>query len=82
MEMPAFDQIALLHVILLVPDIIAATAIVEAAVAVIIEAVVAAIIVHTVPEEAVLMADAAETAPGGGLVHVTHHNHDHLDCWP
>ena len=79
MEMPVFHQITLLHVVLLVPDVIAATAIIQAAVAVIIEVVVAVIIVHTVPKEAILVADAAEAAPGGGPVHVAHHNHDHLD---
>ena len=73
MEMPAFNQITLLYVIILVPDVIAATAIIKAAVAVIIQVVVAAIIVHTIP-----LTDAAE-APGWDLIHVTHHNHGHLD---
>ena len=73
MEMSAFDQIVLLHVILLVPDVI------KAAVAVIIEVVVAVIIVHTIPKEAVLAADTIETALGGNPIHMTHHNHNHLD---
>ena len=65
--------------ILLVPDVIAATAIIKAAVAVIIEAVVAVSIVHTIPEEAILAADTTEATPGGGPIHMTHHNHDHPD---
>ena len=79
MEMPAFYQIILLCVIFLVPDIIAATPIIKAAVAVIIEVVVAAIVVHTIPREAVLMTDAAEAVPGGDPVHMTCHNHGHLE---
>ena len=77
--MPASGQIAPLHMIVLVPGIIAATAIIEVAVEVIIRVVVAAIIVHTAPGEAVLITDTAEAAPGEDLVHVTCHNHGHLD---
>ena len=79
MEMPAFDQIVLLHMILLVPDVITATAITEAAVAVIIKVVVAVITVHTIPEEVILTANATEATPGGDPIHVTHHDHNHLD---
>ena len=79
MEMPAFDQIILLHVILLVPDIITVTAIIEAAVAVITRVVVAVIIVHTIPREVIPTTDTTEAAPGGDPVHVTCHNHGHPD---
>ena len=79
MEMPAFDQITLLHMILLVPDIITATAIIKAAVAVIIEVVVAVIIVYIIPREVILVTDVAEAAPDEDLIHVTHHNPDHLN---
>ena len=87
MEIPAFTQIALLHMILLVPDVIAATAITEAAVAVIIKAAVAAIIevavaaitVHTIPEEAILTADTTEATQGGDPFRMAHPNHNHLD---
>ena len=75
MGMPAFDQITLFHVILLVPDVIAATAIIEAAVVVTIEVAVAVIIVHTIPKGAVLMANTTEATPGGGPIPVTHHDH-------
>ena len=76
MEMPAFDQIILPCMILLVPDII--IAIIEAAVAAITEVVVAVIVVHTIPGEAVLMTDAAEAAPGRDPVCMTHHTLGHL----
>ena len=79
MEMPAFGQIVLLCVIFLVPDVIAAMTIIEAAVSVIIEVVVAAIVVHTISGEAILMIDAAEATPGEDLILMTHHNHSHLD---
>ena len=87
MGTPATDQITPLHVIILVPGIITATAIIKAAVAVIIEAAVAviievavaAIIAPAVPEEAILMANAAGVASGGGLIPMTHHNPNHPD---
>ena len=80
MGMPVFDQITPLHATILVPDIIAATAIVEAAVAAIIEVAVAVITAHTIPEEAILMANAAEATPGGGPIPVTEaYDHDNPD---
>ena len=79
MGIPAFNWIVLPHMILLVPDIIAAIAIIAAAVAVIIEVVVAVTIVYTIPGEAVLMTDTAEAAPDGDLIHRTHHNPSNLD---
>ena len=77
--MPAFNRIALLHAIILVPDIITATAIIEAAVAVIIKVAVAVIInvavafiiAQAIPKEAILMANTAGATPGG-LIPVTH----------
>ena len=78
MEMPAFDWIILLHVILLVLDIITAIAIIKAAVAVITKVVVAVIIAHTVPGEAILVTDAAEATPGRDPIHMTHHTLGHL----
>ena len=60
MEMPAFNQIVLSHMILLVSDIIKAVAIIKAAVAIITKVVVAVIIVHTIPGEAVPVTDATE----------------------
>ena len=71
MEMPAFNWIALPHVTILVPDVIATTAVIEAAVAV--------IIAHTIPEEAIPMANATEATSGGGPIPMTHHDHDHPD---
>ena len=71
MGMSAFDQITLLHVIIPVPDVIAATAIIKAAVAV--------IIAHTVPKEAIPLANTAEATPGGDPIPMTHHNPSHLD---
>ena len=79
METAPFDQIALLHMILLVPDVIAATAIIKAAVVVTIKVAVAVITVHTILKGAILTANAAEVTPGGGPIPVTHHDHDHLD---
>ena len=79
MEMSAFNQIVLSHMTLLVPDILAAIAIIEAAVAVITGVVVAVIIVHTIPGEAIPTTDATEAALGGDLAHVTHHNLGHPD---
>ena len=80
MGMPAFDWIILFHVILLpVPDVIAAIAIIEAAVAVIIKVVVAVTIVYTIPGEAILMTDATEVTPDKDLIHGTHHNPGHLN---
>ena len=74
MGTPAFNRIAPLHAIILVPDIIAATAIIEAAVVVIITVAVAVIIAH-----AILMANATGATPGGGLIPMTHHNHNRPD---
>ena len=71
MEMPAFDQIILPHVILLVPDIITAIAIIEAAVAVITEVVVAVIVVCTIPRETILTIDTAEATPRGDPICMT-----------
>ena len=75
MEMPAFNWIILPHMILLVPDVITAVAITEAAVAAITGVVVAVIIVCTIPREAI---PTTEATPGGDLIHVTH-NPSHLD---
>ena len=66
---PAFDQIAPLHGIALAPDVVTATAVAAAAVVVIMN--------HIIPKEAVLAADATGTAPGGGLIPVTHPSHEH-----
>ena len=79
MEMPAFNWIILPCMVLLVPDIITAVAIIEAAVAVITKVVVAVIVVHTVPGEAILVTDATEATSGGDPIHVTHHNPGHPD---
>ena len=76
MEMPAFDQIILPHVILLVPDIIAAIAIIEAAVALII---VYTILGEAIPGEAILATDAAEATQDGDLVQMIHHSPSHLN---
>ena len=78
MEMPAFHQIVLLHVILSVWHVITATA-TEAAVAVITEVVVAIIVVHAIPGEAILTTNATEAAAGGDPVHMTHHSPCDLD---
>ena len=74
MGTPAFDQIAPLHGIALAPDIITATAVITAAVVVIIGVAVAVIMAHTIPEEAILTANAAGATPGGDLAPVTHHD--------
>ena len=61
MEMPAFDQIFLFHVILLpVPDTIAAVVIIEAAAAAIIKVAAAVTIVYIIPREAILTTDVAK----------------------
>ena len=80
MEMPAFDQIILSHMILLlVPGIIAAIAIIKAAVAVTIKVVMAVTIAYTIPTEAILTTDATKSAPDKDLIPRTHHNTDCLD---
>ena len=79
MEMPAFNRIILLQMILLVPDVITATAIIEAAVTAITRVVVVVIIVCTVLREAVLMTDTTEAAPGRYPIHMTCHSPGHLD---
>ena len=79
MEMPAFDQIIPSHMILLsVPGIIAAIAIIKAAAAVTIEVAVAVTVVCTIPGEAVLMTDVAEVNPDGDLANGTLHTPNHL----
>ena len=58
MEMPAFDWIVPSHMIILpVPGITAAIAIIKAAAAVTIEVAVAVTIVYTIPGGAILMTD-------------------------
>ena len=76
--MPASDWIAPLYMIVLVPGIITAKAIIKAAVA-IIKVAVAAIMAHATPGEAIPMANTAGATPGGGLVAVTHHGLNHPD---
>ena len=87
MGMPTFNQIIPSHVILLsVPGIIAAIAIIKAAVtvtievavAVTIEVEVAVTIVYTIPTEAILMTDIAEATPDGDLTHRTLDTPNHL----
>ena len=78
MEMPAFDQIVLPHMILLVPDVITAIAIIEAAVAAITKVVVAVIIFHTIPGEAILATDTTEATQDGDPIHMTRHALGHL----
>ena len=68
---PAFNWIAPFHGITWALDIIAATAITTAAAAVIVN--------HVIPKEVVLAADTTGATPGGDLVPMTHHNHDHPD---
>ena len=75
--MPAFDQIILSHVTLLVPaDIIAAIAIIEAAVAAITGVVVAVIVVHTSWRSH--SHDRCCRSCSRRSRYVTHHNHGHL----
>ena len=79
MEMPAFDQIIPSRVILLlVPGVITAIAIIKAAMAVTIEVPVAVTIVCIIPREAVLVTDVAEATPDGDLTHGTLLTPDHL----
>ena len=87
MEMSASNLIVPSHVTL--PPILGAiTAIVlieaavlvtiEAPVAVIIEVAVAVTVGCTIPREAILMTDIAESTPGGGLIHGTLLTPNHL----
>ena len=79
MGMPAFDWIVPSHVILLpVPGIIAAIAIIKAAVAVTIKVAVAVTVVYTIPRGAILMTDVAEATPDEDLAHGTLPTPDHL----
>ena len=68
---PAFDWTTPLRGIAPVLDVITATAITTAAVVV--------IMTHVILTEAVLTADTTGATPGGDLIPMTHHSHDHPD---